>query len=225
MRKYQQLLLLIISCVSVGVLFMYKTENNRLKDVLHVINFFGRNDAAILKKIENNATMNYLVDYMHPLGVWQSIGDHFHGYSAHWKRNELGTPTTIQGKFRFQKIDRDGEDDNSEFTRYNFYCRVTRDFGLAESVSFSDLTSNSKDGHSLKLRFVKVVDQLSKKLAVQPLTVCVDLFSKEMFNMTSSDKQGPELLEFFMHHFTLGIEDFVIYNGDNLPHYLLPILY
>lgn len=252
MRKYQQLLLLIVSCVSVGVLFMYKTENNRLKDVLHVINFFGRNDAAILKKIENNATMNYLVDYIHPMGVWQSIGDHFHAYSAHWKRNELvaggeavilvvarkgavlnfkcslnfkGNPSAIQGKFRFQKIDRDGEDDYSEFTRYNFYCRVTRDFGLAETVTLNDLTSNSKNGHTLKLRFVKVVDQPSKKLAMQALTVCVDLFSKEMFNMTSSDKQGPELLEFFMHHFALGIEDFVIYNGDDLPQYLLPVLY
>uniref|UniRef100_A0A1B0C1V0 Uncharacterized protein n=1 Tax=Glossina palpalis gambiensis TaxID=67801 RepID=A0A1B0C1V0_9MUSC len=35
-RKYQQLLLLIISCISIGILLMYEIENNRLKDVLHV---------------------------------------------------------------------------------------------------------------------------------------------------------------------------------------------
>lgn len=251
MRKYQQLILLLISCISVGVLFMYKTENNRLKDVLHVINFFGRNDAAILKKIENNATMNYLVDYIHPLAVWQSIGDHFHAYSAHWKRNELvaggeavvvvvgrkgavlnfkcslnfkGGSSNIQGKFRFQRMDKDGEDDKSEFTRYNFYCRVTRDFGLPETVSFNDLTSSSKEGHTMKLRFIKVKDKESKKLAMHPLTVCLDLVSREFSNMTSMEKQGPELLEFFIHHFALGIEDFVVYNGDDLPTYLLPIL-
>lgn len=251
MRKYQQLLLLLISCISVGVLLMYKTENNRLKDVLHVINFFGRNDAAILKKIENNATMNYLIDYLHPLAVWQSIGDNFHAYSAYWKRNELvaggeavvvvvgrkravlnfkcslnfkGSSTNIQGKFRFQRVDKDGEDDNSDFTRYNFYCRVTRDFGIPESVSFNDLTSSSRDGHQLKLRYIKVVDNISKKLAMQHLTVCVDLVSGEFQNMTSAEKQGPELLEFFIHHYALGIEDFVIYNGDNLPQSILPIL-
>ncbi|XP_023292501.2 uncharacterized protein LOC111675877 [Lucilia cuprina] len=251
MRKYQQLLLLLISVISVGVLFMYKTENNRLKDVLHVINFFGRNDAAILKRIENNATMNYLIDYLHPLAVWQSIGDNFHGYSAHWKRNELvaggeavvlvvgrkgvvlnfkcslsfkGSSSNIQGKFRFQRLDKDGDDDNSDFTRYNFYCRVTRDFGLPETVTFNDLTSSSKNGHSLRLRHVKVIDELSKKLATHPLTVCVDLVSPEFQNMTVIDKQGPELLEFFIHHFALGIEDFIIYNGDSLPQNLLPLL-
>lgn len=251
MRKYQQLLLLLISCISVGVLFMYKTENNRLKDVLHVINFFGRNDAAILKKIENNATMNYLVDYMRPLPVWQSIGDNFHAYSSYWKRNELvaggeavvlvvgrkgavlnfkcslnfkGGSTNIQGKFRFQRMDKDGEDDYSEFTHYNFFCRVSRDFGVPDSITFNDLTSSTKDGHLLKLRFIKVVDKESKKLALHPLTVCVDLVNREFFNMTAAEKQGPELLEFFIHHFVLGVEDFVVYNGDELPSYLLPIL-
>ncbi|KAM7346240.1 uncharacterized protein ACRADG_012178 [Cochliomyia hominivorax] len=251
MRKYQQLLLLVISCISVGILFMYKTENNRLKDVLHVINFFGRNDAAILRKIENNVTMNYLIDYLHPLGVWQSIGDNFHAYSAYWKRNELvaggeadvivvgrkrsvlnfkcslnfrGSSTNIQGKFHFQRMDKDGEDDNSYFTRYSFYCRVTRDFGVPDSVSFIDLTSSNRDGYLVKLRYVKVVDNVSKKLAVQPLTVCVDLMSQEFKNMTTTEKQGPELLEFFIHHYALGIEDFIIYNGDNLPQNLLSIL-
>ncbi|KAI9577815.1 hypothetical protein GQX74_011002 [Glossina fuscipes] len=35
MHKYQQLLLLIIFCISVICILMYKTENNRLKYVLH----------------------------------------------------------------------------------------------------------------------------------------------------------------------------------------------
>lgn len=41
MRKYQQLLLLLVSIISVTVLLIYKSENNRLKYVLEVVNFFG----------------------------------------------------------------------------------------------------------------------------------------------------------------------------------------
>lgn len=37
MRKYQQLILILISIISVSVLIIYKTENRRLKYVLEVV--------------------------------------------------------------------------------------------------------------------------------------------------------------------------------------------
>lgn len=249
MRKYQQLALLVISCISVGILLMYKTENSRLKDVLHVVNFFSRNDAAIMKRIDNNSSMQYNLDFLYPMAVWQSIGDNFHAYSSHWRRNELVAGgeavalvvgrrgavlnfkcslnfkgASVQGKFRFQRIDKDAEDDKSEFTRYNFYCKVTRDFGVPESVVFNELGSSTKDGHSIKLRMIKTVDKEFKKLAVQPLTICVNLFSNEFFNMTPVERRSQEMLEFFIHHFVLGVEDFIVYSGDELPPTLMPIL-
>ncbi|XP_061400727.1 uncharacterized protein LOC133336447 [Musca vetustissima] len=248
MRKYQQLLLLIISCISVGVLLMYKSENNHLKDVLEVINFFGHR-SDVLKKVESNAT--YIRDFEYPLAVWQALGTHFHGYSAYWRRNELvsggdavaivvgrkgavlnfkcylnfGGPTNIQGKFRFQRIDKNGEDDNSEFTRYYFYCKVTRDFGTPKSVVFNEPSANNKNGYAMKLRMVKVADKGMQKLAVHHMTVCLDFYNKEEFyNMTTLEKQPQELLEFFIHHYILGVEDFIVYSGDDIPYSLRPIL-
>lgn len=89
MRKYQQLALLLISCFSVGILMMYKTENNRLKYVLKYVNFFGRNDAAVLRRLQNgteNEDGHQLLKtaFSKPLPVWQLIGDSFHAYSAYW---------------------------------------------------------------------------------------------------------------------------------------------
>ncbi|KAH8416182.1 hypothetical protein KR222_010109 [Zaprionus bogoriensis] len=94
MRKYQQLALLLISCFSVGILLMYKSENNRLKYVLKYVNFFGRNDAAVLRRLHNgtDSEAEQLLSksaFSKPLPVWQLIGDSFHAYSAYWKRNEL----------------------------------------------------------------------------------------------------------------------------------------
>lgn len=89
MRKYQQLALLLISCFSVGVLMMYKSENNRLKYVLKYVNFFGRNDAAVLRRIQNSTTAEDEERqskwvFTKPLPVWQVIGDSFYAYSAYW---------------------------------------------------------------------------------------------------------------------------------------------
>ncbi|XP_075169955.1 uncharacterized protein LOC142241951 [Haematobia irritans] len=252
MRKYQQLALLLISCISVGILLMYKSENNHLKGVLQVINFFSRNDAAIMKRIETNSSI-YLRDFTYPLAVWQSIGNNFHAYSAYWRRNELvsggdaiaivvgrkgavlnfkcsfnfkgsATSSNIQGKFRFQRVDKDGEDDNSEFTRYYFYCKVTRDFGTPDTVTFNEIPATKYGGQSLKLRMLKIMDKGMQKMAIHPLTICLNLYSKEFFNMTSLERQPHELLEFFIHHYILGVEDFIAYSADDMPFTIHPFL-
>ncbi|XP_017145778.1 uncharacterized protein LOC108158113 [Drosophila miranda] len=170
MRKYQQLVLLLISCLSVGVLMMYKTENNRLKYVLKYVNFFGRSDVAVLRRLENGTKEDLpQAALWRPMPVWQVIGDSFHAYSAYWMRKELvaggeahvlvvgkqgavvdfrcslavGGTRSVQGKFRFQRDASEGllNDKSTNFTSYHFFCQVSRDFGQPESVSFTDITS------------------------------------------------------------------------------------
>jgi hypothetical protein len=100
MRKYQQLCLLLISVISVTVLLIYKSENNRLKYVLEVMNFFGRNDANALIKIEGlGKNSTYFFDYSSPLPVWQNIGNNFYAYSSFWKKSghSAGLETTTLG--------------------------------------------------------------------------------------------------------------------------------
>uniref|UniRef100_A0A1B0B209 Uncharacterized protein n=1 Tax=Glossina palpalis gambiensis TaxID=67801 RepID=A0A1B0B209_9MUSC len=160
MHKYQQLLLLIISCISVGILLMNKTENNRLKDVLHVINFFGRKDAASpLRQYQQLISLSG--------GFHTSITrQHFHTYAAYWKRYELvggGEAVIIvvgrrdanlnfkcfvnyeanklsKGKFRFQRLNKEEKEGLSEYTLYRFYCGIAKDFGRPKSVMFTVVT-------------------------------------------------------------------------------------
>lgn len=88
MRKYQQLALVLISVFSIGILIVYKSENERLNNVLNVINFFGqRGDSLSLVKIENFSNFSYKFDY--PLPAWINLGNDFFGYSAFFKKNDL----------------------------------------------------------------------------------------------------------------------------------------
>lgn len=87
MRKYQQLLLVLISVISISVLIVYRSENERLNHVLNVINFFGQKDSINLAKIENYSNFSYRFDY--PLPTFTNLNSDFHGYSAFWRKNEL----------------------------------------------------------------------------------------------------------------------------------------
>lgn len=89
MRKYQQLLLILISLISISILIIYKSENERLTNVLNVVNFFGQQqkDSSIVK-MENYTNFTY--NFAFPLPSFTNLGNSFHGYSAFWKKtNEL----------------------------------------------------------------------------------------------------------------------------------------
>lgn len=87
MRKYQQLILVLISIISVSILIVYRSENERLNHVLNVINFFGQKDSINLVKIENYSNFSYRFDY--PLPTFINLNNDFHGYSAFWRKNSL----------------------------------------------------------------------------------------------------------------------------------------
>jgi hypothetical protein len=94
MRKYQQLVLVVVSVISLAILFMYRSENNRLKNVLDVVNFFGRNDEAAVIRIENSSSSSYY-DFSSPLPVWQRIGNGFHSYSSFYHKNSYEAGSEI----------------------------------------------------------------------------------------------------------------------------------
>jgi hypothetical protein len=87
MRKYQQLLLIVVSILSISVLIIYRSENERLNHVLNVISFLGGRESISLVKIENFSNFSYRFDY--PLPSWVNLGNDFHAYSAFWKKNDL----------------------------------------------------------------------------------------------------------------------------------------
>lgn len=89
MRKYQQLLLVLISVISVTVLIVYRSENERLNNVLNVMNFFGQRESINLNLVKIENYSNFSVKFDFPLPTWTSLGNDFHGYSAFWKKNDL----------------------------------------------------------------------------------------------------------------------------------------
>lgn len=241
MRKYQQLLLVIISITSVAILLMYKSENNRLRYVLEVVNFFGRSDAAVLDRLENNTKADYGYDFSSPLPVWQYIGDNFHTYSSFWEKKELtpgGTAISIvvgargalvnfkcgirykegkviSGKFAFVIVDTprpQNEQYPDQFTVYKFLCKITRDFGVAENVIL--ISTKIKAEYELSLRHIK-----NKEIKERAeMNVCVNMVAYNSSNTAALSEFSTKtnVMQFFLFHQTIGVDNFLVYNADAL---------
>lgn len=240
MRKYTQLCLVLITVVSIIVLLMYRNEYKQLKYVLDVVNFIGRKDEIALIHLENqtNVYQQSLYQFNEPMPIWQRIGNGFHGYSSFWlKPNDLragGELITIvvglkhsivsfkcelnyadgktqKGKFVFIREDiagDNGSDASGEnFIVYKFVCKVNKDFGIPSQILFTDL--------STKIRHTLWVRNLQRKNIKELLTMtlCVDLLPK---NQTQLDPFMGEfnLLQFFIHHQLIGIDEFLVYDSS-----------
>lgn len=96
MRKYYQLALIVICCVSVTALLVYRHEYYRLRYVLEVLNFFGKPglsevefcgpgfNATMLSEILRNTSLE--VRQTPPL--FQQIDDNFYTYSSFLRSNQ-----------------------------------------------------------------------------------------------------------------------------------------
>lgn len=239
MRKYTQLALVLITIISIIVLLMYRNEYKQLKYVLDVVNFIGRKDEISLIHLENQTNFYQESSYQfnEPLPIWQRIGNGFHAYSSFWlKPNDLksgGELITIvvglkhaivsfkcelnysdgkvqKGKFVFIREDIAGEIPNDtsnsdNFIVYKFVCKVSKDYGTPHQVIFTDL--NTKAPHRMRVRNLK-----QKNIAeLLTMTVCVNLVPK---NQTEIDPfyNDFNLLQFFIHHQLVGIDEFLVYD-------------
>ncbi|XP_058831869.1 uncharacterized protein LOC131690258 [Topomyia yanbarensis] len=248
MRKYQQLALVLISISCVAILLVYKSENNRLKYVLEVVNIFGRNDAASLIRVDNSSRYRPApYDLNSPLPVWQRVGDDVYVYSAFWQKNDLeiggtvvslavgleqsivnfkcqvqhGGKDLVTGKFFFVRLDNPTGSvvaPNGEvFVIYKFLCKVKRDFGQPTEVIFTDAT------HSIR-RFIplRVIESksVSQKMTI---TACVDL--NNYLELEEEFRKPSAVLQYFLHHQIIGVDDFIVYNSNSLDSTTTAMLY
>lgn len=226
MRKYQQLTLLVLTLLSVSILVMYKRENAKLKYVLDVVNFFGRNDADAILKLENDTVQSANVyDLGYPLASWQWIGNNFHAYSAFWKQNDGGggeiTALTVglpniainfkcfvrfadkgkmKGRFSFARVH---ETISTQFKFYKFYCKYAGTLRKVVGLTLTDV--ETKQEHTLLTRDLQN-KQIRDKI---PLTVCLDL---NAYN-ESLDTFATviNIQQFFYHYHILGATEFLVY--------------
>ncbi|XP_052871962.1 uncharacterized protein LOC128277530 [Anopheles cruzii] len=249
MRKYQQLALVLLSITCVVILLVYKSENNRLKYVLEVVNIFGRNDAASLIRIDNSSRLHSLsYDLDNPLPAWQRIGDGFFVYSSFWQKNELAaggtvisiivgleqaivnfkcqiqhdTKDLVTGKLLFTRIERPNTGSvknptGESFVVYKFLCKLSRDFGQPTEVIYTDVN------HAIN-RYVPLRVLESKSVRQRmTITACVDM--NDYLELEEDVRHPAAVLQYFLHHQIVGVEDFIVYNSNALNGATASLLY
>ena len=243
MRKYQQLCLVIISILSITILLIYRSENSRLKYVLEVVNFFGRDsDLAINSNLPH--------DFTNPLPLWQRIGTDLHAYSSFWYQEPLtkgglvitivaglkkspvsfncdavlADERVIKGKFLFVRCEDEKappntateEKLNENFVVYQFVCKLPMERDVPKSIIFTDIISKSR--HTVAVRDLNHKTRNPKNR----LTECLDLLPSSF--LTTPDRKyfmtDHNLLEYFFHHQVVGIDEFIIYDNGAVDGYL-----
>lgn len=219
MRKYHQLLLFVISIVSLSLLLIYRHEYNRLHYVLEVFNFFGQpcnfSDLQEASNVLNHHDWG-------PLPVWQENED-FYAYSSFWTQNDSKTiilqtgseeasrncylwyenkQKPVVGKYKYSKL---GFDERNALSAYFYYCSLNSYTQIPYAVSFT--RKSKKQG----LKKIPLFYKEQNKININ-VTLCV----------TSSGFTKEAFLEFLSYHALVGVDSFIFYS-DTIPYRLVKI--
>ncbi|KAK6630647.1 hypothetical protein RUM43_014632 [Polyplax serrata] len=240
MKKYQQLLLVILSVFSFSCLLIYRHEYNKLRYVLEVLNFFGTPgvpapNATACPSLESSFRFE-----RGPLPTWQRLNDYLYVYSAYWEKLEGGerikafavgvmseklnykcffqyeTPPVIRtGEFSFSNL---GFKNRETFHNGNLNVNKTKSFVLycksQETSSYSapiGVTFLHQDMDQNNQRFIPVVNFKSNMPLQNVSGICV-MPNDSQFNKST-------YLEFLNFHKLIGINNFIVYGS--FDHYNL----
>ncbi|XKL65347.1 hypothetical protein PGB90_008767 [Kerria lacca] len=238
MRKYQQLLLLIISIICVITLLFYRNEYLKLRSVLNVLNFFGNvdiNDASCLvfsSDLKSDITFRYR--FSEPRSTWTKLDDHYI-YSSFWQDSADGGSArtlTVGPKSSFYnykcriwfEVGNIIESENGIFeyildplfttdklgeTRYKYFLKCTVRNKPEQSIPYGVLwISPSNSSRILSPIFYK------KKSTSEPV-VCVF--------PDYSALPKTDIIEFITYYNFIGVSHFIIYDSG-IQHSIFPFL-
>ncbi|XP_066996282.1 uncharacterized protein [Anabrus simplex] len=99
MRKYYQLILVIVALVSALLALYYHHQYIRIHNVMEVLNFFGKpgQTASTYDCSSINITNHdqKSLSFADPMPVWQRISDTHFAYSAFWEQTAHGTEIKV----------------------------------------------------------------------------------------------------------------------------------
>ncbi|KAJ3648819.1 hypothetical protein Zmor_020592 [Zophobas morio] len=222
MKKYHQLMLLIISVISLSLFLIYRHEYNRLHYVLEVFNFFGQ--PCNISNLHQTEKILSHHDWG-PAPAWQ---EHESGYTYSaflTRQNEAKALTLLSdekmvprncyfwfedkkkpviGKFKFSKV---MNDDNIRLNLYFYICEMTNSEHVPYAVSFSFKIKKDSE-----LKKIMLANSFKHRIS-NNATICVSpsIYSKKRF------------VEFLSYHKLIGIDSFIFYNRD-IPHRLVKII-
>jgi len=227
MKKYYQLVLLVLSAISIVCFVIYKHEYDRLRKVLEVLDVFGSpdlepgKDSIVGVPISClNGSLKFVPDY------WHQYGDNTQIYSAFQVSNEKGwsmnslavvnkdfssqlkkqtSCALISGESTEDKFEGTMEwnkmGNDSTVSAYSFICNVPEMTGInAHLFSVSD----SKSQLSIPLH-------LTEPSPEQTTSLC--------FYSTDPFWHSGDILDFILYYYALGVENFYIYHrgvGDHV---------
>ena len=243
MKKYYQLALVIISCVSVVTLLFYRHEYNRLRYVLEVLNFFGKpgvqqttfttNDC-----IPQNATFQpkKVLSFAEPLPAWQRLSNAHFVYSAFWEVTE--------GDARVRAISVDFGNGVPNFGcsfwfedreeslpgHFSFSKLETKEINLSKSkIAGYYLICRAKDATSVPYGVTFYKTDIVPSKAFIPVYYANEipvLSNSTAICITASPSPGlskSTIAEFLSYHHLVGVTDYIIYDGG-LPNTVLSTL-
>ncbi|XP_057651632.1 uncharacterized protein LOC130891096 [Diorhabda carinulata] len=224
MKKYHQLILIVISITSLLLFLIYRHEYNRLHYVLEVFNFFGRPcNFSDLQTTEFTLKQH---DWG-PQPTWQEL-DNGYVYSAFLTGNievkAIGLPLDtkkmprqcyfwfedlkkpVTGKFSFSKM---LNNEAAHFSPFFYYCSGPKLDQVPFAVSFSSRSKKESDVKKILLTDTRVNihhTNINTTICASPSS-----FNKKRF------------IEFFSFHRLLGVESFIFYNKD-IPYRLIKLI-
>lgn len=223
MKKYQRLVLIIISIISVGLFLVYRQQYNRLRHVLEVFNFFGT--PCNVSELQRSDGLLLEHDWG-PQPIWQEVDSKGFIYSAFLlqknkvqglgvRHASVAIPKScflffedgnkpVKGKLSVSKI---SEDKSTGFVAYTYTCV----FSFIVDKHPYALAFKSQSGP--KYVSTLITNNLDKKVSFNS-TICVypSQFSKK------------SVLEFLSFHNLLGVESFIMYYEQNFSYTVIKLL-
>lgn len=139
------------------------------------------------------------------------------------------------GLFSYIRLDKDTDTPPSSknvenWSVYKFTCKTNRDYGSASgphSIIFRDL--NTGADHFMPVKDLSpALDTTKPALPKITVAICIDFTP---YNLTKDVQQQTnyfterEILQFFLHHQLVGIDEFLLYETNNFPTKVQDLLY
>lgn len=240
MRKYVQVVLVVLSVFSLVSLLVYRHEYNKLRYVLEVLNFFGTPGGT-----PPNGTCLNNMTYRHyaltqPPPAWQRVSNTIYVYSAYWdtldehnvvKAVAIGVlnenlnygcymwfdnqETPVQGEFSFSGIPRKNQKTPSKNSiSAKYFAKTTKNKGYIFYCK-----AREASGTPFGVTFYKTNNDETAQAYVP---VALINRSKAVHNSTAvcvMPREAPfgrktEYLEFLSYHNVIGVQDFFVYGGE-----------
>lgn len=244
MKKYYQLVLVIVSVVSFITLLFYRHEYNRLRYVMEVLSFFGK-PGQVAECLPPNISQNLKksFSFTDPLPSWQRLTDTHFVYSAFWEKNDIHSHVKVFSVEAGKTIPQYScevwfEDSNIPITgRFSYTIIQSKESALtheqtviADNVIAYNLYCKPKQIPGIPFGvtffktetlvpshvFIPVGYPVDRPILENSTAVCIVPGFKPVL-------QKSAVIEFLSYHHLIGVSEFIVYD-KGLPNRIAQVL-